>query len=361
MKYFYIFLLTMTVFLRAETELITETELINEVEALENEEIVTNTSYKADSDSDSMLYYTITADALTQTNGVTYYSYNNVYYRLVKSENSNLVYYSSYKEINTNENIEVVEGLPPLPDSVIKAIESIKIDETEKEEEISLVYEDDFDVSSVRETFVGDPQISDYVGINESIEGFNRTMFFIDDTLYVYMIGPIAKAYRWVVPEYGRKGISRMEYNLLMPKRLVNTLLQAKFMGSGIELTRFIINTTIGIAGFYDPATKWFDLPTFDVDTGQTFAKWGIGPGCYVYIPIFINHSTVRDSIGYIFDEALDPRTYIPFGSIVKAVMSLNKISENVDLIDQVREEQVDPYSYGRDMWYLYRTQHITE
>jgi phospholipid-binding lipoprotein MlaA len=203
--------------------------------------------------------------------------------------------------------------------------------------------------------------LSDILGIADPIEPFNRFMFKVDNVLFVYILSPIGKVYSFVIPNYFRQGFKRMDYNIQMPKRLFNNLLQAKFAGAGISLSRFLVNTTIGIIGFYDPAYEWFGWEKYDEDLGQTLGKWGIGPGFYVYVPI-IGATSVRDGLGGIIDDQMDPRAWIPFGgSGIRFIMKFNNVTLEIDDIEQKLEEYFDPYSLKKNFWYMKRTAEIDD
>jgi len=196
------------------------------------------------------------------------------------------------------------------------------------------------------------------------MEGWNRVMFVIDEKLYTYFIGPLGKGYRYVVPIYARIGFSRMDHNIQMPKRLINNLLQGEFKGAGISFSRFLINTTVGLVGFYDPADEWFDFGKHNADTGQTMALWGVGDGCYVYIPLISSTSmsaTPRDLFGAVIDDQLDPRAWIPFGgSSIRFLMKFNNMSLNIDTVERLQKENLDPYVIRRDIGYLMRKAEIS-
>ncbi len=203
--------------------------------------------------------------------------------------------------------------------------------------------------------------LSDILGISDPIEPFNRFMFKIDTTLFVYILNPLGKVYSFVVPGYFRKGFKRMDYNIQMPKRLFNNLLQAKFAGAGITFSRFLVNTTVGLVGFYDPAEAWFGWEKYDEDLGQTLGKWGVGPGFYVYLPI-IGSTSVRDGLGGIVDDQMDPRAWIPFGgSSIRFIMKFNNFTLDANDIEQQLEQYYDPYSLKKDFWYMKRTAEIAD
>ena len=204
--------------------------------------------------------------------------------------------------------------------------------------------------------------LSDILGISDPIEPFNRVMFKIEDVLFVYIISPLGKTYAFIVPHFFRMGIKRMDYNIQMPKRLFNNLFQAKFAGAGMTFSSFLVNTTIGLGGFFDPAGAWFGWKKYDEDFGQTLGKWGVGPGFYIYIPL-IGSETLRDGIGEIFNMGMDPRNALVITPAygVTAFMKFNNISLEIDDIEQKKEEYFDTYSLKREFWYMKRTAEIAD
>ena len=257
------------------------------------------------------------------------------------------------KIITNKEEIPKIEKPKKSPEPLPKPKEEI------------ITYVDTVDIKGDDFPDYNAPVLSDKIGINDPIEGFNRVMFIIDGGIYTYFVGPIGKGYRYIMPIYFRKGFSRMDYNIQLPKHLLNNLLQAEFKGAGVEVGRFLINSTIGILGFYDPAKNWLGMERYDADLGQTLAKWGIGDGCYVYLPIIssIGESTTpRDIIGAIIDDQLDPRAWIPFGgSSIRFLMKFNNMTLNLDTIDRLQQENFDPYILRRDIGHLIRESEIIE
>src|SRR5262249_5169215 len=110
--------------------------------------------------------------------------------------------------------------------------------------------------------------------VDDPLEPMNRVLAGIDLAFARYLIAPIAAIYRWALPQYVRSCLSRASDNVLYPVRVVNNALQGKWRGARDETERFALNTTVGVLGLYDPATK-LDIHPSREDFGQTFAKWG--------------------------------------------------------------------------------------
>ncbi|WP_294502890.1 MlaA family lipoprotein [uncultured Victivallis sp.] len=153
----------------------------------------------------------------------------------------------------------------------------------------------------------------------DPIEGFNRSMFAVTDFGMNYVVDPLGRVYTSILPRPAIEKFNNLCVNLEFPTRAFSTLLRAEFKGSWDELCRFLINTTIGIAGLFDPAAAWFDIYSTESDFGQTFAAWGIGPGCTLILP-FMSTLNVRDGIASIFDMAFDIKTYIPYAGYATAL-----------------------------------------
>lgn len=303
----------------------------------------------------------IDAESIVEINGRRYYVYRQAQYTFEDGTLTNVLRVLPVPEnfeqlpsvpkfsLSRNVNISVEKGVVPLSSSPEQPSTATTY------EYVDYLAEEDIEVAETP-----GPLLSEVIGIGDPIEGFNRSMFAVDGFVFNYFFSPLGKAYRFVIPLYVRSGIKRMDDNIMMPKRFVNCLLQAKFTGAGVEISRFLVNTTVGLVGFYDPAEAWMDLHAYDEDTGQTFAVWGIGPGFYLYLPI-VGPTTARDGVGLIFDEAMDPRTYAPFGGYAKAFMKFNNMTLIIDDFEKLQDENLDPYTVLRDMWYLTRTAKIAE
>jgi phospholipid-binding lipoprotein MlaA len=195
-------------------------------------------------------------------------------------------------------------------------------------------------------------------------EGFNEKMFdFNREVLDRFLLKPIATGWDFLLPDLVQRGFRNMFDNLKVVRRVVNNSLQAKFAGAGTELTRFTINSTIGLAGFFDIAKDAFGIDQKDEDTGQTFGVWGMGPGPYLVLP-FLPPMNVRDGIGYAFDSAMFPPSYfIPWwGSVAgTATETVNERSLNLDRFERVAETTVDLYGAVRNAYLQRRAAAIKE
>ena len=195
-------------------------------------------------------------------------------------------------------------------------------------------------------------------------EGFNEKMFWFNrEVVDRFMLKPLATAWDFVLPDPVQTGFHNFFDNLAVVRRVVNNTLQLKLTGAGTELARFTINSTLGLAGFFDVARDGFGIHQRDEDTGQTFGTWGIGPGPYMVLP-FLPPLTVRDGIGYAFDVAMTPYIYfLPwYGNLGgTATNTVNERSLNLDRFERVAESTVDLYGAVRNAYLQRRAAAIRE
>lgn len=156
-------------------------------------------------------------------------------------------------------------------------------------------------------------------------EGFNRTIFRFNDTLDTYALKPLAQGYQAVTPQFLEDGVHNIFGNLGDVGNLANNLLQGKIHDAGIDTSRVLFNTTIGLLGFFDVA-KQMGLNKTDEDFGQTLGVWGLDSGPYLVLPL-LGPSSVRDAAGRVPDAFLEPYPYMDH------VPSRN-VTRGVDVID---------------------------
>lgn len=190
-------------------------------------------------------------------------------------------------------------------------------------------------------------------------EPFNEAMFSFNLKLDRYVVKPVAKLWNGILPDPVKRSLGRAFDNLSMPRRLVNNLFQFKLTGAGHELIRFLLNSTIGIAGFFDVARD-MGIEEADEDAGQTLAVYGVGPGPYLILPFF-PPLTVRDGIGTAIDGVLDPINYFfPVEALTGMEVGdrVNNRALNLELFETVEETAIDLYSAVRN-GYLQRRQQV--
>ncbi|MCP4181330.1 MAG: VacJ family lipoprotein [bacterium] len=188
--------------------------------------------------------------------------------------------------------------------------------------------------------------------VNDPLEPYNRTMFVFNTAFTGCILRPIGEIFSCVFPEYVRTGFAKMADNIQLPNRFLNTILQGRIERTGIEVARFSVNTTVGILGFYDPAQSWLNLEQQSNSFGRTFEYWGIGPGCYVVLPIQ-GSTNLRDGLGLILDWYSDPLTWIPpdplavFSPIrlgIKAFLKVNDMTLIMEDYVRIYDSSRDPY-----------------
>lgn len=193
--------------------------------------------------------------------------------------------------------------------------------------------------------------------INDPIEPFNRSMWGFNKGLFNWVIYPINVGYQYVFPAPVRKSIGKFGWNLKYPVHLLNNLLQGKMRGAGAETNRFLINTTMGGLGFFDPATSVFKIAPSREDFGQTLGTWGGTPGFYLMLP-FMGPASGRDAVGKIVDFPFDVTSWI-FGA--RAFLSNNQLSFNSDRLSDLINYEADPYVLIRNLWALDRERQVRD
>jgi len=184
----------------------------------------------------------------------------------------------------------------------------------------------------------------------DPLEPANRLSLRVTKGALDYVAQPLALGYRALVPEFAREALSRFYGNLNYPGRFVSLLMQRRLRDSGEETGRFLVNSTAGLLGLFDPATR-LSLDSFPEDVGQAFGRWGIRPGPYLFLPM-LGPSNTRDAVGRIFDMALDPATYFTGATLA---FGLNSFSLRVDDYRDLSAVEADWYAPIRTYWAIRR------
>jgi phospholipid-binding lipoprotein MlaA len=194
-------------------------------------------------------------------------------------------------------------------------------------------------------------------------EKFNEKVFEFNRQADRFVLKPVAKVYSVILPEPFEVMIGNGFDNISFVPRMVNSLLQGKVLGATREVSRFLINSTLGIGGLFD-AAKYYGIEKSREDFGQTLGFWGVTPGPYLIVP-FLEPMTVRDGIGRGVDSLMNPLSYfIPFiwtGVALKLGEIVNDRALNLELFQGFEESVVDLYSAVRHGYLRRREQLIKE
>ena len=215
------------------------------------------------------------------------------------------------------------------------------------------------------EQLLGDPIFEDDFSFSEPppkiydpLEPLNRAFFVFNDKVYFWALKPTKSAYSYILPADIRRSIGNAFSNLAAPIRLLNNLLQGKFEDAGVVLSRFAINSTLGVFGFGDPAYVDFDLAPRPADFGQTLGKWSVGEGFYLCLP-FLGPSNVRDTVGFVGDIYMHPVPYLSqnftFDMTYLLTSRVNLLSISPDVYEELKRISLDPYVAARQGYYDYR------
>lgn len=201
---------------------------------------------------------------------------------------------------------------------------------------------------------VADPTLPAPAELPESYDpwmGFNRRMHRFNNAVDRRVAKPLAKAYVKVVPRPVRLGVGNFFNNLGQPVSAVNALLQGKPKQAGQSVGRFLMNSTLGIGGLFDPATA-ANIPNKSEDFGQTLAVWGWRRSRYVELPLF-GPRTLRDVFGLIGDAPLSPTRQVEENSARVFLQGLQLVDLRAQLLstDSLREGAIDDYTLLRDAW----------
>jgi phospholipid-binding lipoprotein MlaA len=203
-----------------------------------------------------------------------------------------------------------------------------------------------------------DPEaLAEYKANNDPLEPANRSIHTFNEQLDRAVTRPVAVGYRDTVPRPVRRGIRNLLNNLRSPVILVNDMLQGEPRRAGDTLGRFVLNTTVGLAGIFDVADAWFGVPRHTEDFGQTLAVWGAGEGPYLFLPL-IGPTNLRDLTGSGVDGAANVVTWFGQGAAVSGLryarggMGLVDTREAlIDPVDEMRRSSLDPYATYRSAY----------
>ena len=188
-------------------------------------------------------------------------------------------------------------------------------------------------------------------------EPFNRGIFWFNDQLDDYLVEPVARGWDFVMPKDVQTWIDNFFDNVHAPIDGVNALLQGKPRDAGVAFGRFLFNSTVGFAGFFDPAASELGLDEVREDFGQTLAVWGLGSGPYLVLPV-LGPSSPRETAGLVGDGAMAAYTwFIPWAATFssRGVDVVNTRSRLLQQIEDSKKSSFDYYVFVRNAYLQYR------
>ena len=191
----------------------------------------------------------------------------------------------------------------------------------------------------------------------DPMERVNRRFLDINMSMDRWFLDPLTRAYAFVVPDPARRAVRRFLVNLESPAIFANDVLQLTPQDAAVTLTRFAVNTTVGLAGLFDPADK-LGLEGHHTDFGQTMALYGVPSGPYVMLPV-LGPTTARDGSGYVVDFLFQPTTYVLpgitlfiYASIHQGSAGLVTREEHAEGLRALQSSSVDFYAALRSAYY---------
>ena len=211
-----------------------------------------------------------------------------------------------------------------------------------------------------------------YAETRDCFEPVNRFVFSVNMGVDKIVFKPVAKGYSYL-PSPVQKGVKNMTNNVSYFVQIPNQILQGKFKESLNDTGRFVINTTVGLLGLFDPASKIGLEKNENEDYGQTLGAWGVGHGCYLVLPI-LGPTTLRDSVGRVGNIFLDPFYLSTIGDKElllgnnfgdgtywgeTALDKTNWRAENLKTLEDLEKNSVDMYATVRSL-YIQRRNYLT-
>ncbi len=197
---------------------------------------------------------------------------------------------------------------------------------------------------------------------DDPFEGLNKVFFYVNGTLDSLVFEPLARVYRFLVPDVAKPHIRNGFKNLGLPIVFGNDVLQLEVEDAGETLARFVVNSTVGVAGLFDVAAEW-GIPPHSRDFGQTLYSYGVGEGFYLVLPLF-GPTNVRDAVGLGVDSLMGPKNYLLESTEVLFLGLGQGIVERealIDPVDLIKEHAGDKYAAVRAWSWQQRQIELTE
>ncbi len=193
----------------------------------------------------------------------------------------------------------------------------------------------------------------------DPLEAINRPLFEINNKFDQYLLRPVAKGYDWVMPGFAKRGVGNVFANMYDFTSAINGVLQGRFQGAAQGGGRFLVNSTLGLAGLFDVATPMGIRP-YRTDFGHTLAIWGFDSGPYLMVPLF-GPRTVRSGAGTIFDTYTSIPDYLDNVRLRNSLWGLELVDGRARLLQADELLSGDAYIFIRDAYLQQRETFVND
>jgi phospholipid-binding lipoprotein MlaA len=186
----------------------------------------------------------------------------------------------------------------------------------------------------------------------DPLEPLNRVVFGFNHYSYKYLLIPTAKAYNAIVPAPAQRSINNAFDNIREPLNFLNNIATGEFSEASTNLGRFLINSTLGLFGLFDPAVHWFDLQQHPQTMAQTLSQYQVGSGAYLVLP-FLGQSDIRSASSMLTEGVIHPTNYIlesPQNSQVRIFGGFTSFTSRAEMYLTLYQQSEDPYQYFRNL-----------
>jgi phospholipid-binding lipoprotein MlaA len=184
----------------------------------------------------------------------------------------------------------------------------------------------------------------DFLDVYDPLEPLNKRIYAFNRMFDEYVFLPALRGYRFIFPQFVRNRFQDFWANIGEIPNIYNSLLQLKIERTAVSSWRLIVNTTVGLGGLWDPATKWLEIERANEDFGQTLGHWGVGPGPFLMLPI-LGPSNLRDTTGLVADYYAEKE--IDFLGVREAQSRNDTGGWTLKIFDALNQRDITPFRYG--------------
>ena len=210
-------------------------------------------------------------------------------------------------------------------------------------------------VESSHGTFELEPTVVSYAPetFNDPLESFNRPVFAFNDFMFRNLLIPASEAYQAVLPSVVRQGVSNFFSNIREPLNALNHGLQGNGSGLGTSVSRFLINSTVGLLGLFDPAGAWFEIEEDKATLNQTLASYDMGYGAFLVLP-FLGQTDTRNGFSTVVEGIVHPVNLMSSSAdtlYIQGYNSFHEFAPQAESYETLQQQSEDPYIFFRNLY----------